>query len=97
MGVPWGRVLKVGAAIAGAVFPGVSAIEDIAKSVVKLTGKEKQNAVLELVKATLASSEQIAARDLLDDAEVEKAARGVIDAYVALQNVLATKTAAATS
>lgn len=97
MGLPWGRILKVGSAVAGAIFPGISVVEQIASSIPALKGQAKQDAVIELVKATLETAESNAARDLLDDAEVEKAARGVIDAYVALQNILAQKRAAATS
>jgi hypothetical protein len=44
-----------------------------------------------MVKATLGLVESGTGRDLLDDEDVEKATREVIDAVVALQNIVANK------
>jgi len=54
-------------------------------------GRDKQDAVIELVKTGLSISELVIAKDLLNDDDVVQAARKVIDAYVALQNVIASK------
>ncbi|MGB2711176.1 MAG: hypothetical protein WBC33_06630 [Conexibacter sp.] len=57
-------------------------------------GREKQDAAVDVTRAMLAAAEAGADRDLLDDADVEQATRGLVDAVVALQNVLAKKRAA---
>lgn len=54
-------------------------------------GSAKQDAAVEAVKALLVISEDLTDRDLLNDAAVEAATRSVIDAYVNLQNVIATR------
>lgn len=54
-------------------------------------GQRKQDAAVYMVKATLGLVESGAGRDLLDDEDVEKATREVIDAVVALQNLIANK------
>lgn len=93
MGFPWKKLASVGLTIVGAVVPGVSAIEEIAKAFPGLTGKAKQDAVVELVKAALQTVEGVKGSDLANDADVEAATRGVIDAVVGLQNLLARKAA----
>lgn len=70
-------------------------IEQIAESIPGLKGKSKQDAVVELVKAALKSAEDATARNLANDAEVEAATRSVIDAVVALNNLLDKKKTAA--
>ena len=57
-------------------------------------GKYKQDAAVYMVKSSLAVAEVGANRDLLNDDEVEAATRQVIDAVVALQNLIAKKEAA---
>jgi hypothetical protein len=52
-------------------------------------GKYKQDAAVYMVKSILGVAEVGTDRDLLDDEAVEKATREVIDAVVALQNVVA--------
>jgi len=54
-------------------------------------GRRKQDAAVYMVKATLGLVEQGTGRDLLDDDEVEEATRKVIDAIVALNNLVAKK------
>ena len=82
-------------AVVKAVVPGVAQIESVAKAFPHLKGVDKQNAVVELVKASLNAAEFITDRDLLNDPEVEKATRAVIDAVVAFQNVVNKKTGGA--
>jgi hypothetical protein len=94
MKIRWNDVFKVGITVLNAVIPGVSVVETIARQIPALKGKQKQDAVVELVKQSLATAENFAAKDLADDADVEQATRGVIDAVVALNNLIAAKTAA---
>lgn len=54
-------------------------------------GQRKQDAAVYMVKSILGIAESASARDLLDDDDVEEATRKVIDAVVALQNVVAKK------
>jgi hypothetical protein len=54
-------------------------------------GQYKQDAAVYMVKSVLGIAEVGTARDLLDDDDVEAATRKVIDAVVALQNVVAKK------
>ena len=54
-------------------------------------GQYKQDAAVYMVKATLGLVEHGTGKDLLDDDDVEKATREVIDAVVALQNMIANK------
>ena len=74
----------------------VSAVTQVERLVVRLRspakGREKQDAAVDLVRVLLETPESIAERDLLDNAEVDTAARAVIDAVVALQNIVRTAT-----
>ena len=54
-------------------------------------GKYKQDAAVYMVKSILGVAERGMDRDILDDDEVESATRKVIDAVVALQNLIASK------
>jgi len=83
--------LNIGISIASMFFSKVREIESLAKVLPTLKGADKQNAVMTLVKDSLETVELAAGKDLLNDAEVDKAARAVIDAYVAFQNVVAKK------
>ena len=49
---------------------------------------DKQNSAIKLVVSMLGIAESATEKDLLDDSKVEAAARKVIDAVVALQNVI---------
>lgn len=54
-------------------------------------GQEKQDAAVDMVDTMLKTAEAGADKDLLNDEAVQQASRRFIDAYVALQNVLATR------
>jgi hypothetical protein len=54
-------------------------------------GQYKQDAAVYMVKSILGVAELGANKDLLDDEDVEEATRKVIDAVVALQNVIASR------
>jgi hypothetical protein len=51
-------------------------------------GRAKQDAAVQLVRSLLGLTEEAAKRNLLDDDQVEAATRTVIDAVVALQNLI---------
>ena len=87
--------VKLGIGVARVMIPAVAKVETIARSLPSLKGPATQDAVIELVTASVLASETIADRDLLNDPEVEKATRGIVDAVVAFQNVLAKKAAQA--
>lgn len=95
MKIRWNDVFRIGTTILGAAIPGVGVVEAIARQIPQLRGQQKQDAVVELVKQALAASEAFVGRELADDEDIAKATRGVIDAVVALNNIIAAKTAAA--
>ena len=88
-------LLPIGLQIAAAAIPGVGAIEAVAQAIPGLHGKAKQDAVIDLVKNALLAAESITDKDLLSDPDVEAATRGVIDAVVALNNLVKAKHAQA--
>ena len=55
---------------------------------IKGKGSDKQDSAIKLVISMLGIAESATEKDLLDDSKVEIAARKVIDAVVALQNVI---------
>jgi len=92
--IPWKLLAHVGASIVGTIVPGVAEAEALAESLPGTHGKEKQDRVVELVKQALIAGQGIAGHALAQDADVETATRGVIDAIVGLHNIVAQKTAA---
>lgn len=52
-------------------------------------GQVKQDAAIDMVKVLLESVEGAAAKDLIDNEKVQAGARGVVDAVVAFQNIVA--------
>lgn len=92
MKVNWKAFGRLGLNIVEQVVPAVGTAERIVVDLKKPhTGQEKQDLAFALVKASLESAEDIAGKDLLSDPDVEQATRGVIDATVALQNIIAAK------
>ena len=73
------------------LFPLIDEAVNWVEKFVKAKGKYKQDAAVYMVKATLGLVETGAGKDLLDDADVEKATREVIDAIVALNNLVMKK------
>ena len=55
--------------------------------------KRKQNAAIDAIGAMLAAVEGGLSKDLLDNNAVKQALRDLIDAYVSLQNVIASASA----
>ena len=76
-------------------MPQIGVVETIAHTIPGLSGQAKQDAVIQLVMESLQASEELTDKDLLNDADVQKAMRGVSDAIVALENIIAAKRGAA--
>jgi len=81
--------VTIGLKLAPLIIGAVQAVERLVRSA---HGKDKQDAAVDMIGAMLAAIEGSAGRDILNDAEVQLATRKVIDAVVALQNVIATRT-----
>jgi hypothetical protein len=94
MKVDWRQVSHIAGAIVGQVVPGVAVVEQLAWQFGNLHGTQRQDAVVELVKQSLSAAEGLTSKDLANDTDIERATRTVIDAVVALHNVVARKTAA---
>lgn len=88
----WGIWIERGVRLLPLIVGAVHAVERL---VTESRGPAKQDAAVEATKAMLAAVEIGVDKDLLNDAEVERAVRLTIDAYVFLQNVIASKTTAA--
>lgn len=69
------------------IIAAVAAVEKFVKG----KGPEKQDAAVAAIAAALAAAEDVAGKDLLDDAEVEAAIRAAADAIVHVQNVIAAR------
>tara|TARA_R110000744_G_scaffold29284_1_gene70052 strand:+ start:109 stop:384 length:276 start_codon:yes stop_codon:yes gene_type:complete len=54
-------------------------------------GTDKQDAAVKMTLSMLGIAEEAMGKDILDDKNVQEAARRVIDAVVALQNLIASK------
>ena len=67
----------------------VMAVQSVEKLAGAKKGKAKQDAAIEVLGTGLAALEVGLEKDLVDNAEVNAAARAAIDAYVQLQNVIA--------
>lgn len=83
-----GKWIGIGTKVVPLVIGAVNAVEKLLSAA---KGKEKQDAAVSMVAAMLAVVEGGIDKDLLNDAAVQDAVRKVIDAVVALQNVIASK------
>lgn len=83
-----GKWTAVGVSFLPYIMQAVSVVEMVSSA----KGADKKAQALELVKFFAATSEDIAGKDLVNDAEVITAAGSLIDAIVALQNIVAKKT-----
>jgi hypothetical protein len=68
----------------------VEAINWVEKFIMK-KGVEKQDAAVKMTLSMLGIAEEAMDKDIMNDKDVEEATRRVIDAVVALQNLLASK------
>lgn len=71
------------------ILPYVGTVVSVVERFVKGKGKEKQDAALDMLETVLETVEGVAAKDLINDAVVNQAARAVVDAVVAFQNIAA--------
>lgn len=83
-----GRWVPRGLALLPLIFDAVAIVETLSQA----KGKAKQDQALRLLAVLLQVTEQGTGEDLLNDAEVQNAARAVIDAVVAFQNIVARRT-----
>lgn len=95
MKFPWSKILPIAARVGAAVITGVPTIEAMTESL-RTPGADKKAAVLNAVRAELATAENIAGHDLANDPDVLGAASAVIDAVTHFHNMLASKMAAGT-
>ena len=79
--------LSIGLKIVPYIFGAVSAVERFLTA----KGVTKEDAAVAMTHAILQAAEAGADRDLLNDADVNKATREVMQAIVALQNVIASR------
>lgn len=89
MGFDFKKWAFVGLHMAEAFFPALAAIESTARAIGGLTGKQKQDAAVQIIRDSVSLAEQAG----VFDHEVEQAVREAIDAAVHLQNVIAQKVA----
>lgn len=68
----------------------VEAVNWVERFILK-KGVEKQDAAVKMTLSMLVIAEEVMNKDILNDKDVEEATRRVIDAVVALQNLLASK------
>jgi hypothetical protein len=95
MHIDWRALSHIAGTVVGAVVPGVAEAEQLAWSLAGSHGKEKQDRVVALVKEALVAEHGLTGKQFAQDADVEQATRSVIDAVVALQNIVGQKAAAA--
>lgn len=96
--VQWNKLFDLTSVLIKLVVSEVPRIEQIVQTIPQLkdlTGAEKKAAVLSIVQGALTIVEDVADKDLVNDADVMTAAGGIIDAVVALQNIVAAKKAEA--
>lgn len=85
------KALQLGLDIAGAIFPNIAHIEELAKAVPVLKGKAKEDAVIELLKNSSWFIEDVTDKEILNEEDVEAAIRDVIKAVISLQNLIKKK------
>ena len=80
--------LAIGLRLVPFIFGAITAVEHFFTNI---HGQDKKNAAMDMISTFLIATEGVAGRDLLNDNEVRLAAGKVIDAVVAMQNVIATR------
>ena len=80
--------LKIGLKLLPFIVEAIRAVEAM---VTGRHGKEKEDAAVGMVHAVLQAVETGADKDLLNDEEVNRATRSVMQSVVALQNIIAAK------
>ncbi len=70
------------------------AVQSVEHFLSEIHGSAKQNAAIDMVSAFLIATEGAAGRDLLNDNDVREATKELINAVVALQNLIASRSKA---
>ncbi len=94
MKVNWLTVARIGASVVGQIVPGVSAVEALAESLGSVTGEQKKQAIVDLVKNTVLAGEGLTNTDFKLEPDLDKAVGAVVDAVVALHEIVARHKAA---
>jgi hypothetical protein len=94
MHLNWKLIARIAATAVGTVVPGVLEAEELAESLPGTHGAEKEDRVVQLVKAALAAEHGITGQTLGNDADFEAATRGLVKGVVAIHNIAAKKAAA---
>jgi glutamate racemase len=94
MHVDWKNVSHLVAAMVGTIVPGVQTAETLAWKLGSLKGKDKQDAVAELVRSAVTATNATASRAIVNSEAADAATRAVIDAVVNLHHVVAVEAAA---
>ena len=89
MHINWLSVARIGSAMVNIAVPGVAAVENLAEKVGSVTGAQKEDAVIDLVKQSLITAEGLTATDLINNTAVEVALRDVIQTIHALHQAVA--------
>jgi hypothetical protein len=95
MKIPWLTVARVGANVMNTIVPGVAAVEQLAESLGHVTGDQKKQAIVDMVKNSVLVAEGLAAKDLALEPDLDAAVGGIVDAVVHLHNIVAAHKAAA--
>lgn len=75
-------------------IPYIGQAMTLVEMISSLKGSAKRKQAVDTVKLLVATTEGIAGKDLVNDAEVVKAMEALMDAQVAFQNIVAKKSAA---
>jgi hypothetical protein len=91
----WKTLGRLTLSVVGLACPAVAKAEQAVEGIKHATsGADKRTHALELVLAGVAGAEDLADKDLLNDAEVRDEAGRIIDSIVGFQNLVAKKKAA---
>ncbi len=97
MKINWLTVARIGASVVGQIVPGVQVAESLAESLGGLSGDQKKQAIIDLVKNGALAAEGITSTDVALNPELEAAVGGIVDAVVNLHTIIAKVHAAHTA
>lgn len=85
----WLTVARVGANVMNTIVPGVAAVESLAEQLATVTGDQKKQAIVNMVKDSVLVAEGLAQKDLDLEPDLSAAVGGIVDAVVHLHNIVA--------
>src|SRR5258708_33621213 len=94
MKISWLQVARIGAGVVGQIVPGVTLVEQLAERLPSLTGGDKKQAIIDLVKNGVLAAEGLTSKDFGLDPELTAGVGGIVDAVVAFHNLVARKVVA---